>query len=120
MEFVQFHPTCLYHHSNKSFLISESLRGEGAQLLTKNGERFMHRYDSREELAPRDVVARAIDNEMKEKDLRYVYLDISMRDKKIRSKQISCYLRKMFRTWDRHNKATYTSCTGISLHMWRR
>ena len=82
MEFVQFHPTCLYHHSNKSFLISESLRGEGAQLLTKDGERFMHRYDPREELAPRDVVARAIDNEMKERDLRHVYLDISMKDKK--------------------------------------
>lgn len=82
MEFIQFHPTCLYHRSNKSFLISESLRGEGAQLLTKDGERFMHRYDPREELAPRDVVARAIDNEMKERDLRHVYLDISMKDKK--------------------------------------
>ncbi len=82
MEFIQFHPTCLYHHENKSFLISESLRGEGAKLLTNDGKRFMHRYDPREELAPRDVVARAIDNEMKERDDKYVYLDISMRDEK--------------------------------------
>ena len=82
MEFIQFHPTCLYHHQNKSFLISESLRGEGAKLLTNDGKRFMHRYDPREELAPRDVVARAIDNEMKERDDKYVYLDISMRDEK--------------------------------------
>ena len=81
MEFIQFHPTCLYHHSNKSFLISESLRGEGAKLLTNNGKRFMHRYDPREELAPRDVVARAIDNEMKERDQKFVYLDISMKNK---------------------------------------
>ena len=80
MEFIQFHPTCLYHHNNKSFLISESLRGEGAKLLTNDGNRFMHRYDSREELAPRDIVARAIDNEMKERDHKYVYLDISMKD----------------------------------------
>ena len=82
MEFIQFHPTCLYHHNNKSFLISESLRGEGAKLLTDDGKRFMHRYDTRGELAPRDVVARAIDNEMKERDLKYVYLDISMKDEK--------------------------------------
>ncbi len=81
MEFIQFHPTCLYHHNNKSFLISESLRGEGAKLLTIDGNKFMHRYDSREELAPRDIVARAIDNEMKERDHKHVYLDISMRDK---------------------------------------
>ena len=82
MEFIQFHPTCLYHHENKSFLISESLRGEGAKLLTNGGKRFMHRYDPREELAPRDIVARAIDNEMKERDDKCVYLDISMRDSK--------------------------------------
>ena len=81
MEFIQFHPTCLYHPENKSFLISESLRGEGAKLLGKDLQPFMHHYDSRCELAPRDVVARAIDNEIKTKGLKCVFLDITMKDK---------------------------------------
>lgn len=79
MEFIQFHPTCLFHPDIKSFLISESLRGEGGKLYTPNKERFMMKYDARGELAPRDVVARAIDNEMKQNGFTNVYLDISHR-----------------------------------------
>jgi L-aspartate oxidase len=78
MEFMQFHPTCLYNLEVKNFLITEAVRGEGGQLkIPTTGERFMPRFDEREELAPRDVVARAIDHEIKRLGLDYVHLDIS-------------------------------------------